>query len=72
MLTLYQLQAVFEVEKGKSLVLTELFDGVGVEDVRAATGCSFQVLGMLSGWHFALIGGYLLQVSDNLKPMGQI
>lgn len=36
-------QAVFEVEKAKGLVLTEVFDGVSVADVQAATGCSFQV-----------------------------
>ena len=36
-------QAVFEVDKSAGLVLTELFEGVSVEDVRAATGCEFKV-----------------------------
>lgn len=36
-------QAVFEVDQEKGLILTELYEGVSVEDVRAATGCSFEV-----------------------------
>lgn len=40
---MYFPQAVFEVDKTKGLVLTEVFEGVSVEDIRAATGCQFQV-----------------------------
>lgn len=35
--------AVFEVSKEKGLLLMEVFDGVSVEDIRAATGSSFEV-----------------------------
>jgi 3-oxoacid CoA-transferase len=34
---------VFEVEKGKGLVLKELHPGVKLEDVKAKTGCEFKV-----------------------------
>jgi len=34
---------VFSVEKGKGLTLIELHDGVSVDDVRARTGCNFEV-----------------------------
>ncbi len=34
---------VFEVERGKGLVLTELHPGVALEDVRARTGADFRV-----------------------------
>ena len=35
---------VFEVDKKRGiLVLTELMEGVTVDDVKAATGCSFDV-----------------------------
>jgi len=34
---------VFDVEKGKGLILIEIADGVTVDQVRAATGCDFQV-----------------------------
>jgi 3-oxoacid CoA-transferase len=34
---------VFDVEPGHGLTLTELHPGVAVEDVRATTGCEFQV-----------------------------
>nr|WP_231700332.1 CoA transferase subunit B [Aerosticca soli] len=35
--------AVFEVDKGKGLTLIELSPGVGVEEIRAKTGCAFRV-----------------------------
>lgn len=31
------------MDHSKGLVLSEIADGVSVEDVKAATGCSFQV-----------------------------
>ncbi len=34
---------MFEVDKSSGLILTEVFEGVGVEDIRAATGCDFKV-----------------------------
>ncbi|WP_254063465.1 3-oxoacid CoA-transferase subunit B [Rhodanobacter sp. L36] len=34
---------VFEVRKGEGLVLIELNEGVGVDDVKARTGCEFAV-----------------------------
>ena len=34
---------VFEVQKGKGLTLIELQEGVTVEDVKAKTGCAFEV-----------------------------
>jgi 3-oxoacid CoA-transferase len=34
---------VFKVDKGRGLTLTELNDGVSVEDVQAKTGCAFTV-----------------------------
>jgi len=37
------LQAVFEVTAGKGLVLAEIADGISVDDVRTATGCTFEV-----------------------------
>jgi len=39
---------VFEVVSGKGLVLTELAQGVSVEDVKKATGCQFEVSQSLS------------------------
>jgi 3-oxoacid CoA-transferase len=36
-------QAVFEVAKGRGLVLTELAEGVTVQEVVDATGCMFEV-----------------------------
>lgn len=36
-------QCVFEVDKEKGLTLTELADGVSVEDVLVSTGCEFDV-----------------------------
>ena len=59
------------MDKEKGLKLTELYEGVGVEDVRAATGCSFQVSPMTSSRYLSQAIS-LLQVSDNLKPMRQI
>ncbi len=35
---------MFEVDKEQGLVLTEVFDGVSVDEVRAATGCPIQVI----------------------------
>jgi len=34
---------VFEVDSSTGLTLTEVAEGVAVEDVRAATGCEFKV-----------------------------
>lgn len=36
-------QGVFEVNRESGLTLTELADGVSLEDIRAATGSSFKV-----------------------------
>ena len=40
---MFLLQGVFEVDYEKGLILSEIADGVSVDDVKAATGCSFQV-----------------------------
>ena len=37
------MQCVFEVDPARGLALTEITEGLSVEDVRAATGCSFEV-----------------------------
>ena len=37
------LQCVFEVDKDKGLRLTEISEGVSVDDIKASTGCSFEV-----------------------------
>ena len=37
------LQCVFEVDKDKGLKLIEISEGVSVDDVKASTGCSFEV-----------------------------
>ena len=37
------LQCVFEVDKDKGLRLTEISEGVSVDDVKASTGCPFEV-----------------------------
>ena len=44
-MTLYhgRMQAVFEVDKVQGLLLTELYEGVSVDDIRAATGAPFKV-----------------------------
>lgn len=39
----YVFQCVFEVDREKGLTLTELADGVTVEDVVQHTGCEFKV-----------------------------
>ena len=39
----YFLQCVFEVDKVKGLRLTEISEGVSVDDVKASTGCPFEV-----------------------------
>lgn len=36
-------QCVFDVDSQKGLTLVEIADGVGVESIRAATGCAFEV-----------------------------
>ena len=36
-------QCVFEVDPARGLTLTEIAEGLSVEGVRAATGCSFEV-----------------------------
>lgn len=38
-------QGVFEVNQSEGLTLSEIADRVSVEDVKAATGCIFQVSG---------------------------
>eukprot|EP01095_Lingulamoeba_sp_RSL-Kostka_P007477 TRINITY_DN2390_c0_g1_i1.p1 TRINITY_DN2390_c0_g1~~TRINITY_DN2390_c0_g1_i1.p1 ORF type:complete len:509 (-),score=232.41 TRINITY_DN2390_c0_g1_i1:99-1625(-) len=35
--------AVFDVNKGEGLILVEIAEGITVEDVKASTGCEFQV-----------------------------
>jgi len=37
-------KGVFTVDKEEGLTLTEIADGIGVEDIIAATGCEFEVL----------------------------
>ena len=37
------MQGVFDVDAEKGLTLIELAEGVSLEDVRAATGCQFEV-----------------------------
>ena len=37
------LQCVFEVDKDRGLRLTEISEGVSVDDVKASTGCPFEV-----------------------------
>ena len=39
----FLLQCVFEVHKDKGLRLTEISEGVSVDDVKASTGCPFEV-----------------------------
>ena len=39
----FLLQCVFEVDKDKGLRLTEISEGVSVDDVKASTGCPFEV-----------------------------
>ena len=36
-------QGVFEINKDTGIVMTEIADGVSVEDVKAATGCDLKV-----------------------------
>jgi 3-oxoacid CoA-transferase len=36
-------KCVFQIVEGKGLVLTEIFADFSVDDVKAATGCSFEV-----------------------------
>jgi 3-oxoacid CoA-transferase len=38
---------VFEVHKGEGLVLIELNEGVSVDEVKAKTGCSFEIAASL-------------------------
>lgn len=40
---MFLLQGVFTVDKEAGLTLTEIADGIGVEDLIAATGCEFEV-----------------------------
>ena len=47
-------KAVFEVSKEKGLLLMEVFDGVSVEDIRAATGSSFEVH-LLDGQFYIIV-----------------
>jgi len=42
-LSVLLLQGVFSVDKEVGLTLTEIADGIGVEDIIAATGCEFGV-----------------------------
>ena len=37
------MQGVFDVDAEKGLTLIELAEGVSLEDVRATTGCQFEV-----------------------------
>ena len=36
-------QCVFDVDAQKGLTVVEIADGVGLESIRAATGCPFEV-----------------------------
>ena len=40
-------QCVFDVDSKRGIVLVELAEGVSVEDVKAATGCDFEVKQLL-------------------------
>jgi 3-oxoacid CoA-transferase len=42
-LSVFLFQGVFSVDKEVGLTLTEIADGIGVEDIIAATGCEFAV-----------------------------
>jgi len=42
-LSVFLFQGVFTVDKEVGLTLTEIADGIGVEDIIAATGCDFEV-----------------------------
>jgi 3-oxoacid CoA-transferase len=42
-LSVFLFQGVFTVDKEVGLTLTEIADGIGVEDIIAATGCEFEV-----------------------------
>ena len=42
-LSVFLFQGVFSVDKEEGLTLTEIADGIGVEDIIAATGCEFEV-----------------------------
>ena len=39
---------MFEVNHENGLLLSEIADGVSIQDIKAATGCSFQVFTNLS------------------------
>ena len=41
--TLFIMQGVFTVDFEKGLTLTEVGEGVSVEDIKAATKCNFKV-----------------------------
>ena len=43
--SLFFSQCVFTVDKKRGLILTEIADGVDVQDVVEATGCEFEVRG---------------------------
>ena len=75
---------MFEVNHEKGLLLSEIADGVSVEDVKAATGCGFQVHVVFSS-HYTLCvvrccvqgdlvvtvhPGYVKEVADVIEGEG--
>ena len=62
-------QAVFKVDKEKGLTLIEVRADLTVENIIEATGCQFEVCNLLSTE--ILSCDVELQVSPDLKPMGQ-
>ena len=68
-------QGVFEVCVERGLVLAEIGEGVSLEEVRAATGASFQVYTVWTSGLvniFLISAGFYLQVSADLIIMGQV
>ena len=57
----------------KGLMLTEIADGVSVEDIRAATKSMFKVCMVVCYVRYSVVTCYrpLMQVSDNLIAMKQ-
>lgn len=63
---------MFEVDFEKGLMLTEIADGVSIEDIKAVTKCNFKVCVLGRGSSASIICCVVsLQVSDNLIPMKQ-
>ena len=63
------------MSKEGGLLLVEVAEGVSVEDVRAATGASFNVstcTHTLSKCDISILSALFTQVSPDLKPMEQV